>query len=229
MRFSSIKIIAAALLTLPLAACASSPGIVAANEPAHISSVKISMAQNVGSQRFADLLQARTTEHAARFGRAGAAKELRIVVERHSYKNPVKSLLIGDANAVGGRVAVIDVASGRIQGQVAAAAIDTAGVNGVIGAVVAAGQDKEKVDERLADGFAKASLRLALGSAIVDPVLYRDDPIIYSPPVRNVPIDPAENNEAAATPAAPAAPAPAPRKAREPKVSMAEPQALAGR
>ena len=201
MRALFSKLGSVALFALPLAACASSPGIIAPNEAAHISKVQVSLAPNVSSQRFAELLQAKTTGYAARFGRAGAPKELRIVVERHGYKNPALSLLIGDANQVGGRVAVIDVASGRMQGHVEAGAVDTAGVNGVVGAIVAAGQDKAKVDERLADGLAKAALRLAFGSAIVDPVLYRDNPIIYSPPVRHVPPGPAENANPGAKPA----------------------------
>lgn len=198
MRIPSLFAVAA--LAVPLAACASSPGIIQAGEAAHISKIQVSAAPGVSSPGFAEMVRARTAQHAARFGRAGAAKELRIVVERHSYKNPAMALLVGDANLVSGRVAVVDVASGRVQGQVEAAAVDTAGVNGVVGAIVAAGQDKQKVDERLADGFAKASLRHALGSAIVDPVLYRDDPIIYSPPVRHVPVTPADAAPPAAKP-----------------------------
>jgi hypothetical protein len=200
------SLFAVAALALPLAACATSPGIIQPGEAAHISRVQVSTAPGVSSPGFAAMVQSRTMQHAARFGRAGAPKELRIVVERLSYKNPALSLLAGDANRVAGRVAVIDVASGRMQGHVEAAAVDMAGVNGVVGAIVAAAQDKQKVDERLADGLAKAALRLALGSAVVDPVLYRDDPIIYSPPVRHVPMGPGEG----IVPAPAAKPAPKP-------------------
>ena len=213
------KLVAAALLALPLAACASAPGIIQPGETAHISKVQVSATPGVSSPRFTEMLQARTAQHAARFGRAGAAKELRIVVERHSYKNPALSLLVGDANFVGGRVAVIDIASGRMQGQVEAAASDARAVNGVVGAIIAVGQDKQKVDERLADGLAKAAMRLALGSAIVDPVLYRDDPIIYSPPIRHVPATPAEKVDPEAKPAP--APAPAPIAAKQDGTTMA--------
>jgi hypothetical protein len=198
---SALKLLVVALAAAFLSACANSPGIIPAGEVAHISRVQVSAAPGVSSARFTEMLQARTTQHAERFGRAGAPKELRIVIERHKYKNPAMALLVGDANEVGGRVAVIDVASGRMQGQVEAGAIDAAGVNGVVGAIVAAAQDKQKVDDRLADGLAKASMRLALGSAIVDPVLYKDDPIIYSPPLRHVPPSPGDKVGPAAKPA----------------------------
>lgn len=222
MRAALFKLVFALLLALPLAACATAPGILAPNEPAHISKVQVSAAPGVSSPRFTEMLQTRTAQHAALFGRAGAAKELRIVVERHTYKNPALALLVGDANSVRGRVAVIDVASGRVQGQVEAGADDSR-AGGVIGAAVAVGQDKQQVDERLADRLARYALRLALGSAIVDPVLYRDDPILYSPPIRHVPVSPADN-------AAPEAkPIPAPSSPKQDKIAMAVAPASAAR
>ena len=228
MRISRLLILAA---TLPLAACAHQAGIVPPGETAHISKVQVSTAPGVSSAAFTERLKAKTTQYAARFGQAGAAKEVRIVVERHSYKNPALSLLVGDANYAGGRVAVIDVASGRVQGQVEAGAVDSLAVNGIAGAIIAAAQDKEKVDDRLADGFAKAALRHALGSAIVDPVLYRDDPVIYTPPTRHVPVDPAEKVGPAPKPAPNSAPKPKgpPVAAKPDRTAMAAVPAPAAR
>ncbi|MGA0531727.1 hypothetical protein [Hansschlegelia sp. KR7-227] len=191
------KLVPAALIALPLAACAATPGILSPGEPAHISKVQVSLAPNVSAPGFAESVQAKTLQYAARFQRAGAPKELRIVVERHTYKNPALALLVGDANHVGGRVAVIDVASGRVQDEVEAAWSDNHS-GGVVGLIVSAAQEKQRVDDRLADGLAKIALRLALGSAIVDPVLFRDDPIIYMPPVKRVPQRPAEESISAA-------------------------------
>lgn len=169
------------IAALPLAACAGAPGILSQTEPAHISKVQVSLAPNVASQRFAEALQAKTTRYAARFGRAGAPKELRIVVERHSYKNAAMSLLVGDGNISQGRVAVIDVASGKVQGEAKAGAVDSLAINGIAGAIIAASQDTAKVDERLADEFAKAALRHAYGAARAEPVLNQSEPAAIAP------------------------------------------------
>ncbi|WP_155904944.1 hypothetical protein [Methylopila sp. M107] len=176
MRTALTKLLIIAPFALMLAACAGAPGILPQNEPAHISKVQVSLAPNVSSQRFATSLQTRTMQYAARFGRAGAAKELRIVVERHSYKNAAMSLLVGDANVAMGRVAVIDVASDKVQGEAQAGAIDTLAINGIAGAIIAAAQDKEKVDQRLVEGFAKAALRHAYGAARAEPFLDQPEP-----------------------------------------------------
>ena len=206
----------AALFALPLAACNATTGILAANEPAHISKVQVSMAPNVGSERFAQALRAKTEQHAARFGTAGAAKELRIVVNRHSYKNAAMSLLVGDANYAGGRVAVVDVASGRAQGEADVSMIDTLAINGIAGAIIAASQDKQQVDERLAEGLARAALRNAYGSAAADPVLNREEPEVQAPAAAPAPAHPAQKP----TPAAKPAPVPVAAKPQD-KTAMA--------
>lgn len=176
MRVALLKLAAAAALSLTLAAC-NTTGVLSPTETAHISRVQVSVAPNVSTERFAELVRARTTQQAARFGRAGAAKELRIVIQRHSYKNPAMSLLVGDGNFAGGRVAVVDVASGRVQGERDVGTVDSLVINGVVGAIIAAAQDKQKVDERLADGIARQALRSAYGSAAADPVLERPEPV----------------------------------------------------
>lgn len=187
MRVALPQLAAAAALSLSLAACNATTGIMPATEAGHVSRVHVSLAPTVSTQRFAELVRSRTMLHAARFGRAGAAKELRIAVDRINYQNPALSLLTSDLSYVHGRVAVIDVASGRVQGSVEAGAIDSQGIGGLPGAIISATQERQKLDERLADDFAKAVLRRALGGAIVDPVLYRDDPIIYTPPAKQAP------------------------------------------
>ena len=186
MRTAVLKLAFIVPFAAALSGCNATTGMLAPNEPAHISKVQVLLAPNVSSQSFAEMVRAKTMRYAARFQRGGAAKELRIVVERHTYKDPALALLVGDANYVAGRVAVIDAASGRVQDEVEAAWGDNHG-GGVVGAIAAAAQEKQRVDDRLADGLAKIALRLTLGSAVVDPVLFRDDPIIYTPPVKHVP------------------------------------------
>ncbi|MFD1702089.1 hypothetical protein ACFSCV_03640 [Methylopila henanensis] len=176
MLISLIKLAAAVLATLPLVACAGAPGIISPNEPAHISKVHVSLAPNVSTPGFAETVRARTAFHAARFERKGAPKELRVAIYRHTYKNPAMALLVTDANVVQARVSVVDVASGKVQGEVEAGAIDSVG-GGVVGAIVAVAQEKQNVDQRLAEGLAKAALRHAYGSARASPVIDRDDPV----------------------------------------------------
>lgn len=158
------------------------------------------MAPNVGSAHFAQLLKTRAEQHAARFGKAGAAKELRIVFNRHSYKNAALALVVYDANEASGHMAVVDIASGRVQGETDVVTIDSMAGTGVVGAIIAAAQDKQQVDERLADGLAKSALRRAYGSALVDPVLY-PDAIGVKPAPSPVPETPADNAKPAPKPA----------------------------
>lgn len=198
-RFGVLKFLLLALAALPLAACAAAPGIIADNEPARISKVRVSLAPNVSSPRFAGLVEARATQHAARFQRVGAATELRIAIKRHKYKNLAMALILTDANTVEADFAVVDVASGRVLGTAEGGAMDSPG-GGVVGAVVGAAQDKEKVDERLADRLAKFALRQAYGSAIVDPVLYPGDAILNAPPVKRMPPKPNDKPDPAAKP-----------------------------
>lgn len=209
MRMSSMKLLAVLGFAAGLSACNATTGILAANEPAHISKVQVSLDANLKtSERFGEMLRAKTAQNATRFGRAGAAKELRIMVKRHSYKNAAASLLIGDANYAGARVAVVDIASGKVQGEADASAIDSMAINGVVGAIISIAQDKEKVDERLADQLARNALTQAYGTSATAAA--------YERPV------------AEAEPAAAPAPATAPGKANSPKPAAPKPVPVAG-
>lgn len=221
MRTPSLKILAVIGLALGLSACNATKGILAANEPAHISVVQVSLAPNLTtSAQFAEKLRAKTTQDAARFGRAGAAKELRIAVHRHSYKNPVASLLIGDANYAGAKVAVVDVATGKVQGEAEASAIDNIAINGMVGAVIAVAQDKQKVDERLAEILSRDALAQAYGSSMTAAAYER--PVAASETAPS----PAAAEPAKAKPAKPAAPKPVPvARAGAEKTAMATPAA----
>ncbi|MDR4305273.1 hypothetical protein IHQ68_01365 [Chelatococcus sambhunathii] len=167
MRINVLKLLCVAPFALALSAC-NATGMLAANEPAHISKVQVSLAPQLtaSSAHFAEKLRAQATQDAARFGRAGAAKELRIAVQRHSYKNPALSLLIGDANYAGARIAVVDVASGKVQGEAEASAFDNLAINGLIGAAMAASQDKQKVDQILAERLSRDALTKVYGSSV---------------------------------------------------------------
>lgn len=96
--------------------------------------------------------------------RVGAAKHVRVAVTELHYKNAAKSLLIGDANFAKAKVTMIDAATGRVQGEGDATALDQVAINGVIGAIISAAQDKEKVDKRLADGLARDVMTTVYGA-----------------------------------------------------------------
>lgn len=221
MRVSSIKILAVLGLAFGLSACNATTGILAANEPAHISKVQVSLAPSLTSSgRFSNILEAKASQDATRFGRAGAAKELRIAVQRHSYKNPVASLLIGDANYAGAKITVVDVASGKVQGEAEASAIDNIAINGMVGAVMAVAQDQQRVDERLAELLARDALTQAYGSTVAAAAYER--PVAAAEPAKTdapAPVAPAANPK-------PAAPKPVPvAGATSDKTAMAAPVA----
>lgn len=227
MRVPSIRILAVLGLAFGLSACNATTGIMPTTEVAHISSVKVSLAPNLTtSAQFAEKLREKATQDAARFGRAGAAKELRIAVHRHSYKNPVATLLIGDANYAGAKVAVVDVATGRVQGEAEAAAIDTLAFNGMVGAVIAIAQDKQKVDDRLAERLARNALTQAYGTSMANAAYER--PVAAAEPGKPAAPSPAAAPAAEPAKAKPSAPKPVPVAGAKPeKTAMAGPVAVA--
>ena len=86
-------------------------------------------------------------------------RQLDIRVTRIHNKNPLASLLIGDTSTASG---VARVAGGPTQKIVY---IDASGamVNGIVGAAIAIGSNKGKIDAKLAAGLAKAAVASANG------------------------------------------------------------------
>ncbi|RXF74938.1 hypothetical protein [Hansschlegelia zhihuaiae] len=197
MRLTLLKFSVAAALALALSACAAHPPFIPAEQPSYVGKVEVRTDPKITSTRIAQAVRSETMRESTRYGRSGAAKELRISIERLNYKNPVASLLIGDANHVKARVAVIDAASGRPHGEFEADAIDNLAINGVVGAVMAATQDKGAVDERLAEKLASVVMERVYGTAAATEARKRE------------PVDVAEE--------APALTPPAPAPAAKPK------------
>jgi hypothetical protein len=205
MRSSCLKLLAAASLALGLSACAARAPIISASD-AHVSVVQVEMKQDVAAPGFAEQVSARSKREATRFGAAGAPKRVHVLVTGVHHKNPAMSLLVGDANHAQADVVVYDVATGRPQGQFRAATLDNGLINGVIGAAMAATQDKNEVNQRLAGGLAEEVMRGVYGDAAWTEGKKRPVVETVAPPA-----------------SAPAPAAPAPKKRAEPRTSMVAP------
>jgi hypothetical protein len=218
MRLNLLKFSMAAAFALALSACAAHPPLIPADQPSYVGKVEVRIDPKITSTRIGQAVRAETMREATRYGRSGAVKELRVSIERLNYKNPVASLLIGDANHVKAHVTVVDAASGRPHGEFEANAIDNLAINGVVGAVMAATQDKGSVDERLAEKLASEVMERVYGTAAATEARKRE-------PVEIVDVQPAATPAPAAAPAPaakpkPAAPKPAP-VAKQPQAPAA--------
>lgn len=148
-----VKLAAVVAAALSLVACNTTQGMLGGGS-AHVAKVDVSLAPNVGSPRFAEALNQKIRGQSGRFASGGAARHVRVAVTEVHYKNALQSILIGDGNYASAEVTVVDPATGGIVGPVKAEAIEGSGPNGISGAFVSAMQDKQAVDERLADRLA---------------------------------------------------------------------------
>ncbi|MFD1330907.1 hypothetical protein ACFQ4O_02745 [Methylopila musalis] len=162
MRFAPLASVA--LLSAGLAACVSHPPIV--EKTARVQHLEITAPATANaSTSFTDALRVKTLRESTRYGSAaGAGKRLHVVVTDLHYKNPALALLVGDANRANAKVTVVDVATGRSQGEFDTVAIDQAAINGVAGAVIAVAQDRQAADLRLAEGLSLAVMERVYGS-----------------------------------------------------------------
>ena len=110
-------------------------------------------------------IAATTRTAAARVGRAYSAslpasvprKNLEIRITRVHYKNAIASLLVGDTNRAMGTAR----ASGKPAKPIIYVDAGGAVINGVLGAAIAIGSDKAKIDAKLAVGLAEAAVAAA--------------------------------------------------------------------
>ncbi|MBB3999687.1 hypothetical protein [Aureimonas pseudogalii] len=108
------------------------------------------------------------------------------------YKNPLASLLVGDANRLSA-LGVLRGEDGREITRFNTVTLDAGAINGIAGAVISAAQDRARVDRALARGLASTIERQ-----------------IYGKTTREV-MTPELAAKSAPVAAAPAAPAPAPK------------------
>lgn len=207
--------LAAVVLASGLAACVNHPPLV--ERASYVDKVDVTVRPTVNSTTLAEVVRQRMRGQAGRFGRTGAPKDIQVAVTSLHYKDPALSLLIGDANHIAAHVNVRDAQSGKSHGEFDVTAMDNAAINGVIGAAMAATQNKAEVDRALANGLARNVLERVYGTDVSKQVFAQPyaEPLETSPAVA----------PAAAPDAPKVAPKAAPAKPKEPKTAMAEPVA----
>ncbi len=118
----------------------------------------------------------------------GRTTDLDVTLTALTYKNPLMSLLVGDANKLAATVVARDE-SGAELARLDLVALDGGAVNGIVGAVVSAAQDKARVDRALARELASQVERRIYGKTsrkVMTPELApRTAPV--APPARTVP------------------------------------------
>ncbi|MFD0915266.1 hypothetical protein ACFQ14_02490 [Pseudahrensia aquimaris] len=159
----NIHLAAAFAATLTLSACANA---VKPSELPQMRIVDVQVEVNPGVQAASDISTkvrqsslAAAQAYNAYMPADAPLKTMQINIDKVHYKNPLASLLIGDANSIAGvvaggvtpatRVGYLDAGSGAI--------------NGIAGAVIAAASDKAKADTRLAKGLANSAVAKVYG------------------------------------------------------------------
>jgi hypothetical protein len=103
--------LAALLVALLLAACASTPAPTA-NQQTYVATVEI-VHEPAGAAAFSGILREAVIREAAFYGKEGRPITLRIDLTRVHFKNPLLAVAVGDDNDTRGQVAVIDPVTGQ--------------------------------------------------------------------------------------------------------------------
>ncbi|MBP0581834.1 hypothetical protein J8I29_21070 [Labrys sp. LIt4] len=162
-KFSGALLLAAALASCETAGMFPQPGQAYIKEVSVTASPSRSPAPPGAETR----LQATVVNEASRFPQTGAPKRVAIVIESYHLKNPALSLLIGDQNHMGGTMLVSDVGSTAPPKAVPLYVQDAYQVQGVIGAVQAAAQDRSLVESRLVSAASSSVLEKFYGTKLL--------------------------------------------------------------
>ncbi|MBB3951723.1 hypothetical protein [Aureimonas jatrophae] len=128
--------------------------IVKTTGPLQIRSVAVAAAPTVKSDTDIVSLVRQTLPPQIVNTREGRSADLQLTLTEVHYKNPIASLLVGDAN----RVLAQGILRGEDGTEIArfdTGTLDQTVLNGISGAVIAAAQDRARVDRALARGLAK--------------------------------------------------------------------------
>ena len=91
-------------------------GLTFAGDSPYVAAVEVVQHDKGAPPAFVDGLRAAILAEAALYGSTGQAITLTIDVDKVHFKNPMKSMLMGDNNQTAGHVAVADQASGQALG-----------------------------------------------------------------------------------------------------------------
>jgi hypothetical protein len=150
------------LVALTIAACAIKPEVNIGG-PFHVAEVQV---VGTGAPGQLEDLRGKTLLAAARVPVTNNPVLLRMQIARYHEKNPAMSLLVGDSNSIEIVVSVIQPQSGTVISQFRTVSTVDGAVNGVIGAVMAATSNENKVMARLNSQAANDILEHVFGSSV---------------------------------------------------------------
>lgn len=141
----------ALLLALSLLLGACSTSVYNPGEPYHLADISVSATrESTGSPRLVALVQQDLDLIAAARPNLGTARVLDVMITEYHKKHPFRSLMIGDENRIGAKARILMPDSEIVEWEEDFWLVDTAFIDGILGAMVAAGQDAAVVETRLA-------------------------------------------------------------------------------
>lgn len=155
--------VTAVVLASGLAGCVTT-GVIALTEHAYVDRVEVTVEKPVGTVNLAEDIRVKTLTEASRYRTTGKPLTLRVAVRDMTLKDPALSILIGDANRMVARVAVVDNATKATQAEFDVIVRDQAHFNGVVGAAISVMQNPVDVERDLADKFAGQALLQLYGN-----------------------------------------------------------------
>jgi hypothetical protein len=191
---TTAKVTALFLLAASLASCESA-GLFPQPGQAYIKEVSVtaSPSSSPAPPGTETRLQATVVNEAGRLPQTGAPKRVVIAIESYHLKNPALAFLIGDANHMSGTMLVSDVGSSAPPKALPLYVQDAGQIQGVIGAVQAAAQDRSLVESRMVSATSSVVLDKFYGSKLLKAYTQnaRSVPVAANPPPPVVQPEPA--------------------------------------
>lgn len=138
------------ITALALSGCGAQKPSIQSNEPFHIAGVEaVGPLPAESSPEQLEDLRARTEAVSAFVPETGNPRLLRLRILRYHLKNAGMSMILGDSNNMTVSAEVLSMDGSTSMGNFQATVMSDVMVNGVVGAIMAAGQKEDKVMRKL--------------------------------------------------------------------------------
>lgn len=135
------------------------------DQPYRVSKVVVSKkTSDIGTVNLPEDVRVKTIVETSKIANTGQPKTVQVSLTNFHAKNPLASLLIGDANSMSAEVTVIDSASGKQDANFKVYVTDSNYLQGVSGAVLAGLDNPVDVEQRLASLLSKDIAKNIFGS-----------------------------------------------------------------
>jgi hypothetical protein len=139
--------------------------------PYHLSQISVTATgASTASPQVVSMVQQDLNRIAASRPAEGAPRTLDVMITEYHKKTALRSLLVGDANRITAQARIRAPESPAVEWEEEIRIVDTAAINGIIGAAVAANQDPGNVEARLSQKLASKVAGSAYGSTKLIPV-----------------------------------------------------------